>query len=37
MRDGESVLTGDQSATFAGSALVLRDEYAPVDQLLGRP
>lgn len=37
LRDGEAVLVGDRSVAFAGSAAVLRDEFAPVDQLLGRP
>ena len=28
---------GDQARDFAGGAPVLRDDYAPVDQLIGRP
>jgi spermidine synthase len=33
----ERVLTDDAALTFADGARVLRDEYAPVDQLLSRP
>lgn len=33
----EAVLVDAEAAAFAGGAQVLRDEYAPVDQLLGRP
>lgn len=37
-RNGREVVIVDAAAVeFAGGAQVLRDEYAPVDQLLGRP
>ena len=34
---GLAVADGDAVARFAGGAMVLRDDYAPVDQLLTRP
>jgi MFS family permease len=37
MQDGETVLVDAEAAPFAATARILRDEYAPVDQLLGRP
>jgi len=37
-REGnEIVLTGDAAAEFAGDAAILRDDFAPVDQLISRP
>jgi len=33
----ELVWVGDQAREFAGDAGVLRDDFAPVDQLIGRP
>jgi hypothetical protein len=33
---GITVLDGDELADLVGSAPVLTDEYAPVDQLLAR-
>ncbi len=33
----EIVWFGDQARAFAGDAAVLRDDHAPVDQLIGRP
>ena len=37
-RNGREVVIVDAAAVeFADGARVLRDEYAPVDQLLGRP
>jgi len=35
--DGEVVWVGAQALEFAGDANVLRDDFAPVDQLIGRP
>jgi len=37
MSDGEVAITGDDAREFAAGAIVLRDEHAPADQLLGRP
>lgn len=33
----EVMWAGEQARAFAGGARVLRDDYAPVDQLIGRP
>lgn len=33
----EMVWSGEQALEFAGDAEVLRDDFAPVDQLIGRP
>ena len=33
----EVVWVGEQAREFAGGAQVLRDDFAPVDQLIGRP
>jgi MFS family permease len=35
--DGEAMISGAAIAGFIGDAEVLRDSFAPVDQLLGRP
>ncbi|MDP2328132.1 MAG: fused MFS/spermidine synthase [Dehalococcoidia bacterium] len=35
--DGDLVWSGDRARDFADDARVLRDDFAPVDQLLGRP
>ncbi len=35
--DGELIWMGEQAREFAGDAGVLRDDFAPVDQLIGRP
>lgn len=35
--DGEVLISGAAASSFAGGARPLRDSFAPVDQLLGRP